>query len=733
MNDSTAGKSYQQVLLWNVVITFSYVITSWVFLKIAVPPGYSSPFWPGAGIALAAVLMLGPKVSYGIFLGSWLVNFFHDGVSYRPLQEAMMAVGVATGAMLQALVGRYFVLKFSEKPFRLDRHASAFKFLFVLAPGTCLVSPSVGITSLLLTDTISLDSAMVNWFTWWIGDSFGAAMFLPMILAFSGQPTLLWRPRRLSLCVPAACLIGVLLLLNSKTAEWHSSNARVLIKMQAQQLLNQIEHSLLEKLLIIQSDHINLQGQDIIPPARFQSLLENLQKSSMAVRSLSLMKTGMAAEPQVQFQWNAGKGPVDPYRQAMTRSADKDAATDFRKAEFFAPSEQQLMAYVEVSSVSKTGSVLRLKAVFDFGPEIRQSLDLMEVRNVRVNFVQKENGEFAPTVPGVHWLSSVPRASEKIQLALTLPFSSMLSNPQNEYFLALLFGLVLALTLFSILLVASGQSYRFEMLFLDRSQELKHQQLKAEHSSKMAALGSMAGSIAHEINNPLAIIHGYAKYLLNRLKNDRFELADLKLGLTRIEETSQRISDIIKALRSYARDDRQDDLIDYSAAEIISETIHLCFELLKNKQVSILWNHEQAPGIKFKGRKAALMQILLNLINNSCDAISGLNEKWIQIDLGVRDDTGLIQIRVIDSGPGVPVEIQEKIMQPFFSTKSNGSGTGLGLSISKNLVESMNGTLTLDRSSRNTCFVLSLPGSHSVSDSNEFVQVNGPLILKEAP
>ncbi len=713
MNHSSAGKSCKNWVLANVLVLLCYALVSWLFLIVAVPPGYSSPFWPGAGIALAAVLMCGPKLGVGVFLGSWVVNFFHVGVPHNDWSESLklgvIATGVGSGAVLQALLGRYLVLRFCETPLRLDRHGSVLKFLFVLAPLSSLISPSVGVSMLYWAQKIDSDTILINWFTWWIGDAFGAAVFLPMILAFYGKPALLWRPRRLSLCLPAVCLIGVLLLLNSKTAEWQSSSAQGLIKLQGQQLLNQLEHSLFQKLLFLQSSHANLRRQNSPDSADFETLRTNLQSGSDALRSLTIIKGPLAGTLQVRFHWQTTPGPVDLYRRVREEGRSKEP----NQAEFFAAAAEPLMAYVRVSSESLNGDILQIEAVFDYSAEIRESYLRLGLSDVHMRFAGKDSGGLMSSVSGVSWMKPLPRSADRLFIILTLPYRSMLVHPQKEYFLALSFGLVLALTLFSILLVASGQSYRFEMLFLDRSQELKLQQLKAEHSAKMAALGSMAGSIAHEVNNPLAIIHGYAQFLLHRIDSGRTEREELRLGLSRIKETSQRISDIIKALRSYARDDRQDDLVDCSVSEIISETIHLCFELLKNKQISIAWNPEPNVGIRFRGRKAALMQALLNLINNACDAIAGLEKKWIQIDLQTEGEQGSIQVRVTDSGSGIPAEIREKIMLPFFSTKANGSGTGLGLSISKNLVESMGGRLTLDDSVENTCFVLSLPRSLS--------------------
>ena len=100
-------------------------------------------------------------------------------------------------------------------------------------------------------------------------------------------------------------------------------------------------------------------------------------------------------------------------------------------------------------------------------------------------------------------------------------------------------------------------------------------------------------------------------------------------------------------------------------------------------------------------------QVILNLLNNAIDAIELNETKWVKIDF-LKKETSII-ISVTDSGKGIPDDIVEKIMQPFYSTKETGKGTGLGLSISKGIIENHKGTLTYDGSIGNTRFLIELP------------------------
>jgi PAS domain S-box-containing protein len=226
-------------------------------------------------------------------------------------------------------------------------------------------------------------------------------------------------------------------------------------------------------------------------------------------------------------------------------------------------------------------------------------------------------------------------------------------------------------------------------------------------SAKMSSLGEMAGGIAHEINNPLAIISAKCHSL--RLAVERGTATADKMGasITKIEETVARIAKIIRGLRSFARESAGDPFEVVAAHALIEETLSLCMSRMGNHSVEVRHAMDQSKPLNIECRAVEVSQILLNLINNSFDAIVQLPNPWIKLDC--LDLGDFVEFRVSDCGPGIPVELRESIMQPFFTTKEVGKGTGLGLSISAGLAKAHGGELTLDPLSANTCFVLRLP------------------------
>jgi len=235
---------------------------------------------------------------------------------------------------------------------------------------------------------------------------------------------------------------------------------------------------------------------------------------------------------------------------------------------------------------------------------------------------------------------------------------------------------------------------------------LDAQQTRIVASSRFSALGEMAGGIAHEINNPLAIIHGRASQL--KLWIGKGALDSEKVGSVadQIEKTAMRISKIVRGLKSFSRDSEDDPFEPSCLKEVLEETIALCCERFKNHGI-LLTPPAVPPGLRIDCRPTQISQVLLNLLNNSHDAVLALPEKWVRVDLEERDAE--VVVTVTDSGKGVPPELREKIMQPFFTTKEVGSGTGLGLSISRGLIENHGGRLRLDAACPNTRFVVYLP------------------------
>lgn len=235
---------------------------------------------------------------------------------------------------------------------------------------------------------------------------------------------------------------------------------------------------------------------------------------------------------------------------------------------------------------------------------------------------------------------------------------------------------------------------------------LDKQKMQIVASAKLAALGEMAGGIAHEINNPLSIIQGRSQILSELARRDLLDKNAVVKAAQVINDTCARVAKIVRGLRTFAQDGERDPFETVQISTIVQDALGLCKERLQYSDVEISASCD--PELTVTCRPVHIAQVLINLINNAFDAIKESSEKkWIHIE--VVDLNDKYSVMVTDSGHGIPEDIQEKIMRPFFTTKEVGKGTGLGLSISRGIVESHYGEITIDSTCSNTRFVATLP------------------------
>lgn len=224
---------------------------------------------------------------------------------------------------------------------------------------------------------------------------------------------------------------------------------------------------------------------------------------------------------------------------------------------------------------------------------------------------------------------------------------------------------------------------------------------KSIQTSKLASLGELAASMAHEINNPLGIISAYTELMMQ--SPDISDYFASKLAV--IFRSCERISHIVTNLRKFSRFDEVEELVDCSMNKIVKEAISLSKPRLKRDLVAI--DYEECDEINILCSEIQIEQVILNLINNSIDATKNLSDKWIRID--VNKDAQKVLLRVTDSGTGIAKEVQEKIFSPFFTTKKAGEGNGLGLSIIEGILKDHGATIEYDNGYINTSFVVSFP------------------------
>lgn len=265
--------------------------------------------------------------------------------------------------------------------------------------------------------------------------------------------------------------------------------------------------------------------------------------------------------------------------------------------------------------------------------------------------------------------------------------------------LNVVFGVISSLLFFLVVIFWVNQKLSKALQVVSNQQEAQM------NNARLSALGQMAGSVAHEINNPLAIIKARADALDRAVR--RGDLTDEKLAkfTADIRRTVLRVSAIIKGLRSLTRNSAETSLKEVYVADLIDEVVALSYERyrLTNVKLDILGVENQ----KIYVDKVQIGQVLINLLNNSYDEVSKTDDAWVKIEFWENSEKSFLSVS--DSGNGIPEELVDRLMEPFFTTKNSDQGTGIGLSISKGIIDKHHGKFYYDSGSAHTRFVMELP------------------------
>ncbi|WP_163134566.1 ATP-binding protein [Agarivorans sp. Alg241-V36] len=273
------------------------------------------------------------------------------------------------------------------------------------------------------------------------------------------------------------------------------------------------------------------------------------------------------------------------------------------------------------------------------------------------------------------------------------------------------------------LLNASGEASGIICVASD-IQQLKHAQTELEQSnaelkttqsqliqtSKLASIGELSAGVAHELNQPLMIIRNGGQLLERRINKGTLDDEKLHKFVGSVLSNSKRMMKIIDHLRTFSRHSST-EFIEVDVNSVVNNSILMVGEQLKLRGISITVQLSDTA-LWVKGDANQLEQVLLNLISNARDAMntSSSDNKLLTLATRLTEDEQGVEIEVSDNGDGIPVDVQSRMFDPFYTTKEEGKGTGLGLSISYGIVSDHKGSIkVLSDSDSGTRMYVCLP------------------------
>lgn len=244
------------------------------------------------------------------------------------------------------------------------------------------------------------------------------------------------------------------------------------------------------------------------------------------------------------------------------------------------------------------------------------------------------------------------------------------------------------------------------------------QELQLISRSRLAAVGELAAGVAHEINNPLAIVSGTVQMMMDKVQSSGLSDKDIKTLGPRLEKGVDRISNIIQGLLRFSRaDDEGAPFKEINVNGAIEETISFFQAEFSSSDISVQTKLTKDSPI-ISGRNSEIGQVMLNIIKNARDFFldNSVEDRIISIETR-KNSEGWMIVSISNSGPKISQDVAENIFQPFFTTKEVGKGTGLGMSVSHSIVNDHSGHMYIDLNQRNTTFILEFPPYQESTES----------------
>jgi signal transduction histidine kinase len=267
---------------------------------------------------------------------------------------------------------------------------------------------------------------------------------------------------------------------------------------------------------------------------------------------------------------------------------------------------------------------------------------------------------------------------------------SLMPSPIGKYLLPLYF------------LSNAIEAARFAYIIrVNAYEKIGHLESEVQRLSKAAEISYIAGSISHDIANPLMVIMGN---ILRLKKENNPEV------LEKTHKAAKKIQKIINTYLNLMRINPDDQKKEANLKSLVNESIESCENRIHVSKAKVEVSEALDRVIRCNETKIEL--VLNNLISNACDAIKGQDDPWVRLDFKEVESAG--ELIICDSGKGIADDMLDKIFQKQFTTKSYSEGTGLGLDMVKQLLDQHKFNIRIDKNNPNTCFIISIPKSSIV-------------------
>jgi PAS domain S-box-containing protein len=770
------------------LLTLVYFIVGKFGLMLASLHASASPVWPPAGIALAALLVLGYRAWPAIFVGAFLVNVTTAG-------NVATSLAVASGNTLEAVCGAWLVNRFAGGTTVFDRPQGVFKFALAAMVST-IISPAFGVTSLALAGSADWTNYGAIWLTWWLGDTTGDLLIAPLIILWSIASKRRWNRRE-------AVEVGILLLLLFVLSEavfggWLTISAKdypiafICGAIVIWTAFRFTQRETATGIFILSAIAIwgTLHGfGPFVGETENQSLLALQSWTAVLTVTAMALSAGMAergraeealreSEARINLAANAAnlglwlwKIPGDELWvteewRKMFGFADSKPVTFDRLLDIVHPGDRERMKkivrqmfehdggeYENEYRITRPDGSVRWMAGYG-GVELDERGKPAFARGVSRDITARKLAEEKFQLV----LDAAPNAMIMVDSAGVITFANASATTVFGYSLSELIGRHIEtliperfrdlhvgyrngfLSEPSSRAMGSGRDlfgrrkdgnefpvevglnpiHTTEGLFVlasviditaRKQAELEHQlqNMELARVGRVAVMGELAASLAHEVNNPIAAIVTNARAAERSIAAGKIGTEELSELLADIVADGRRAGEVIQGIRNMVRKGKPRRAL-IQIGDTIRELLRIVHADAIGREIEVTAEVDSDTG-QVWGDAVQILQVLLNLATNSFEAMTAVpsDARRLAIHAGC-DGNGDILVSMRDSGPGFPSGMVEQLFEPFFSTKAE--GTGMGLAIARGIVEAHGGTLSGENcDDGGACFTVHLPRS----------------------
>jgi signal transduction histidine kinase/CheY-like chemotaxis protein len=761
-------------------LTVAYIASGKLALLLAVPPGYASPIFPPAGIAVAAMLIGARGTLPWIFLGSFLLNLW-TAFSVGPGFDATgftAALVIAAASMLQAAIGGTVLRRAIGYPAPLDNGRDLSRFL-LLSPIFCLASATLSLAGLSALAVVQPPDLAVSWVSWWIGDTLGVLVVLPLIFVIAGEPRGLWHSRAAPVALPMLLFFALFTAIFIRVNTWEHDAALIEFRLLSQEIVDKTRAGLAEQEIFLEQLERSFSSPAPISRTDFQHLAKNLLRRFPTIQAVKwaprvdLPQRAAFEEAQRADLPGFEIRAVDPSGRPR-RAVERDRYYPVTYVEPARGNEH----IVGFDLFSETGRKAAIEETINTGrvtatPPIRLVQERGEQLGILLVFAVNDgpsgagvisvalgmNTLMAEIVAPVASMLSIRLIDTGADRALYHGFSHLVGAPPFEDAFAfggrhylvetaptaaylrqhrgsqswavLVVGVISTGLLGALLLLGTGYTRRVETVVDERTRDLasvnrrlqlevkEREQAEAalRQAQRMEAIGQLTGGIAHDFNNLLTVMGGNAALLRDKAPDDI--VARRAAAIIRAAEQGERLT---RQLLAFSRRQMlRPESVDLrqrtrEIAEMLSRSLRENIEVAVELPEN-LWPVMIDP--------AEFELALLNLGVNARDAMPNggrfrVAARNLSFRLGDAGNEGLVgdfvAMTLSDTGTGMTTGVLARAFEPFYTTKEVGLGSGLGLSQVYGFARQSGGTALIDSElGRGTSVTLLLPRAAGIS------------------